>query len=162
MLVGILYLAVNEQGRMLVSESRRSGDLHRLDRNFLQSFCETHGGKQSHIWGDWRGAFACDIEDLSLQIQMWFTFGALPDYDELEGGSPRQFERRVGEFLRPKVREAGFQEDHFDLILWSSGTWDILGVRKKSRDAAGQNWKEQSITWEELEWHRGRLLQMTE
>lgn len=47
------------------------------------------------------------------------------------------------------------------MILWASGTWDVLGLRTKYREQDKEGWKEQAMSFQELAWHRMRLNEMT-
>ena len=99
------------------------------------------------------------LKDVKLQIQLWFTYGALASHTDTPG-VPRNFEDRVREYWKPAVARKGLNT-HPDFIIWASGTWDVLGLRKKYADRQ-RPWREQAISWQELAWHRKRLNEMAE
>jgi hypothetical protein len=45
------------------------------------------------------------------------------------------------------------------MIIWASGTWDVLGLRRKYAGDA-KTWKEQAMSFQEVVWHRKRLREM--
>lgn len=129
-----------------------------LDRNALTSFCFVHGGHWTENQGA-RGLFKCGFPELDdFSVTFAFTFGTLEMDDDLRasfvGPPPYKFESRIEQLYLPALKTLG---DMPDMIIWASGTWDILGFRKKLRGANPSAWKEEPMSWDELSWHRQRL-----
>jgi hypothetical protein len=73
-------------------------------------------------------------------------------------GDIKNFEDRIKEYWIPEATKHNLTITP-DLIIWSSGTWDVLGLRQKYCSHT-QSWMEQAVSWQELTWHRQRMHQM--
>lgn len=96
------------------------------------------------------------LQNINLQLQLWFTYGALPSHTSTKG-EPRNFEDRVRDYWLPEAQKRNMTTEP-DMIIWASGTWDVLGLRMRYAQRA--DWVEQAISWQELAWHRRRMREM--
>jgi len=100
-------------------------------------------------------------QDLDFDLQLYFTYGAT--FEPTTSGPIEDFERRVGQYFRKSSTRLGLNPNP-DFILWASGTWDVIHSRNKlfQDNKAGKvkTEVEQGMSWDELVWHRRRLLEM--
>lgn len=97
---------------------------------------------------------------MNLDIQVWFTYGALPEHKtSADKGHLNIFEDRIQDHWLPAAQRLNLTVNP-DMIVWSSGTWDVLGLRTKYREQDKKAWKEQAMSFQELAWHRMRLKEM--
>lgn len=130
----------------------------RLDRNALESFCTVHHGQWTADYGA-RGLHNCLFKDLEgFSITFAFTFGTLELDTDLRAGfvgpPPYRFEDRVEKVYLPGLKK---RDNMPDFILWASGTWSVLGIRKKLRSPDPNAWTEEPMGWDELNFDRQRL-----
>lgn len=106
-------------------------------------------------------------QDIDFEIQMWFNYGATylpgrPDSKRVELKGPTDFETRIRDYYRPKMKELR-QDRAPDLIIYASGTWDLTTLMFDYYHEAlekGVDVQQQAMSWQELAFHRRRLLEM--
>lgn len=131
----------------------------------------------------------CRFEDLDFEIQLWFTYGAIfpapTNASSLPPGKEsKHFETQITELWPKKIAKLNRQiQQRLDdgagepgltgstalyktapsLVIFSGSIWDILEYRaglRRSAKSSKRPWEETPLTWEQLRWHRMRLLEM--
>lgn len=73
-------------------------------------------------------------------------------------GEINNFEDRIRDYWIPEAEKRNLTTIP-DMIIWASGTWDVLGLRMKYAENK-KRWVEQAVSWQELVWHRQRMHQI--
>lgn len=104
----------------------------------------------------WHRFTRCSFKEFGFQLTFWHHFGL---HQGVYGDDWRMgltLEDRMEKLVLPQVKEYGKP----DLLLFTSGTWDIQYLSTSLGSKNSERRKEMSpLTWSQLLWHRTRLEQ---